>query len=96
LLKATGLARSTFYYRQKSLQVADQYAELKAKIGVLFETQQARYGYRRMTSTLRQMGHPIHHKTVQGLMRPLPLNSLVRVKKYRAYIVVYIVLNSSM
>jgi transposase InsO family protein len=85
LLKVAGLARSTFYYQQKALQVADKYAPLKVRIRALFEQHKGRYGYRRITATIRQMGELVNHKTVQRLMMQLQLKSLVRVKKYRSY-----------
>jgi putative transposase len=85
LLKMAGLARSTFYYQQKALQAADKYAPLKARIRALFEQHKGRYGYRRITAAIRQMGELINHKTVQRLMRQLQLKSLVRLKKYRSY-----------
>lgn len=85
LLKVAGLARSTFYYQQKVLQVADKYAPLKASIRTLFEQHKGRYGYRRVTAAIRQMGELVNHKTVQRLMAQLQLKSLVRVKKYRSY-----------
>ncbi|BAX59612.1 putative integrase [Burkholderia stabilis] len=85
LLKAAGLARSTFYYQLKALGVGDRYAELKAKIRTVYDHHQGRYGYRRITATIRQAGHVINHKTVQRLMGQLQLKSLVRPKKYRSW-----------
>lgn len=85
LLKVAGLARSTFYYEQKALQMADKYAELKVKIRTLFDQHKGRYGYRRITAAIRRDGHLINHKTVRQLMVQLQLKSCVRVKKYRAY-----------
>ncbi len=85
LLKAAGLARSTFYYQLKALDVGDRYAELKAKIRTVYDHHQGRYGYRRITATIRQAGHVINHKTVQRLMGQLQLKSRVRPKKYRSW-----------
>jgi putative transposase len=85
LLKVAGLARSTFYYQQKALSAADKYGELKTKILTLFEQHKGRYGYRRITLALRNLGRVINHKTVQRLMDQLRLKSYVRVKKYRSY-----------
>lgn len=45
LLKLADLARSTFYYQQKALQVADKYADLKARIKTIFDRHKGRYGY---------------------------------------------------
>lgn len=85
LLQMAGLARSTFYYQQKALQAVDKYAPLKARIRALFEQHKGRYGYRRITAAIRQMGELVNHKTVQRLMMQLQLKSLVRLKKYRSY-----------
>ena len=85
LLKVAGLARSTFYYQHKVLQLADKYAEVKDRIGQIYAQHKGRYGYRRITATLRLKGGSINHKTVQRLMGELQLKSRVRLKKYRSY-----------
>jgi putative transposase len=85
LLKVAGLARSTFYYQYKATRTADKYADLKARIRTIFEQHKGRYGYRRITESIRQLGQQINHKTVQRLMAILGLKSLVRLKKYRSY-----------
>ena len=85
LLKAAGMARSTFYYQHKALQVCDKYADVKARIRAIYDQHKGRYGYRRITAMLRQQGSLINHKTVQRLMDQLQLKSLVRVKKYRVF-----------
>ena len=85
LLKAAGLARSTFYYQLKVLQAGDRYAELKDRIQTVYGHHKGRYGYRRITASMRQAGLSINHKTVQRLMAQLQLKSLVRPKKYRSY-----------
>ena len=85
LLKLADLARSTFYYQRKSLQAADKYEQLKGQIRTIFHDHKGRYGYRRITAGLRQLGHQVNHKTVQRLMGTIGLKSLVRPKKYRSY-----------
>lgn len=85
LLKLAGLARSTFYYQQKALLVADKYADLKNHIRTIYARHKGRYGYRRITATIQKMGMLVNHKTVQRLMTELGLKSLVRIKKYRSY-----------
>ncbi|WP_188868696.1 IS3 family transposase, partial [Pseudomonas asuensis] len=86
LLKAAGLARSTFYYQSKTLAVADKYARLKSTIKTLFEQHKGRYGYRRITAAIRNQGTGINHKTIQRLMGVLALKSSIRRRsKYRAY-----------
>jgi putative transposase len=85
LLKLAGLPRSTFYYQQKVAQVADKHDALKQKIRTIFARHKGRYGYRRVTLALRQLGQQVNHKTVQRQMTQLGLRSLVRPKKYRSY-----------
>jgi putative transposase len=85
LLKLAGIARSTFYYQQKAAQAGDKHAGLKKQIGDIYARHKGRYGYRRITSAIRQLGKKVNHKTVQGLMVKLGLKSLVRPKKYRSY-----------
>lgn len=85
LLRAAGLARSTFYYQQAALKVADKYAAMKDQIKAIYEQHKGRYGYRRITATLRRQGCVINHKTVQRLMDELNLKSICRLKKYRSY-----------
>jgi putative transposase len=85
LLKLAGIARSTFYYQQKAAQADDKHAGLKRQIGDIYACNKGRYGYRRITSAIRQLGRKVNHKTVQSLMGKLGLKSLVRPKKYRSY-----------
>ena len=85
LLQLAELARSTLYYQQKSLQAVDKYEQLKGQIRTLFNGHKGRYGYRRITAGLRQLGQQVNHKTVQRLMGILGLKSLVRPKKYRSF-----------
>jgi putative transposase len=85
LLKAAGLARSTFYYQSKVLDAGDRHRDLKARIKAVYERHRGRYGYRRITAAIRQAGQSVNHKTVQRLMGELKLKSLVRVKKYRSW-----------
>ncbi len=85
LLKLAGLARSTFYYQQKVRESVDKYQQIKDSIREVFDSHKGRYGYRRITATLVQMGKRVNHKTIQRLMSQLGLKSLVRLKKYRSY-----------
>lgn len=85
MLKLAGLARSTFYYQQKVARATDKHEALKLRIQSIFELHQGRYGYRRVTVAIRNLGQRINHKTVQRQMVQLGLTSLVRPKKYRSY-----------
>lgn len=67
------------------LQTEDKHASLKARIQALYHEHHGRYGYRRITATLRRAGEKVNHKIVQRLMQQLGLKSKVRVKRYRSY-----------
>ena len=58
---------------------------LLRRIQTIYDHHKGRYGYRRITTVLRQAGEVINHKTAQRLMQQLGLKSLVRPKRYRAY-----------
>lgn len=85
LLKLAGLARSTFYYQVQAVRGEDKYAELKENIKAIYHRHKGRYGYRRITAALKQLGLIANHKTVQRLMGELGLKSIVRAKKYKSY-----------
>lgn len=82
LLQVAGLARSTFYYQCRAIMGTEQQCDIGAKIRVVYDEHKGRYGYRRITATLRSsMAEPINHKCVQRLMQKMGLRSLIRVKK---------------
>jgi len=85
LLKASGMARSTFYWQLAACKKPDKYADDKGRISALFHKHKGRYGYRRITLAVRRTGHPLNHKTVQRLMQQLQLKSCIRRKKYNSY-----------
>ena len=85
LLKVAGLARSTFYYQLGVLTAGNKHSEVAATIKAVFDRHKGRYGYRRITAAIRQLGKRINHKTVQRLMGELKLKSLVRPKKYKSF-----------
>lgn len=79
------MPRSVYYYWLRSPSRPDRYAEEKRRIAAIFHQHKGRYGYRRITWTLRRQGRPLNHKTVQRLMGQLGLASRVRPKRYRSY-----------
>jgi len=85
LLKLAGLARSTYYYQVKVLEAGDKDADLKAMIKAVYERHKGRYGYRRITAAICQMGRHVNNKPIQRLMQVLKLKSLVRPKKYKSF-----------
>jgi putative transposase len=86
LLDIAGLARSTYYYHQPSLDRPDPQTALKAAIRRHFEAAHGRYGHRRIHACLIREGWRVAKKTVLQLMRHLGLACPVRRRKrYGAY-----------
>ena len=85
LLQASDIARSVFYYHCNTLKNVDINVDEKTKIREIFHQHKGRYGYRRITLALRNMGMVINHKKVQRLMQKLNLKSKVRPKRYNSY-----------
>lgn len=79
------MARSTYYYYQKSSQIRDKYQDIKDWIRLIYHQHKGRLGYRRITLEIRNKGFIINHKTILRLMKYLGLKSLIRVKKYKSY-----------
>ena len=85
LLKASELPKSVYYYHRNKGDSNDKYDTIKQQITSIYHAHKGRYGYRRITSTLRNAGTLINHKTVQRLMLQLSLKSVVRPKRYKSY-----------
>ena len=85
LLKASELPKSVYYYHSNKSDGHDKYDAIKKQIKSISHAHKGRYGYRRITSTLRSTGTLINHKTVQRLMPQLSLQSTVRPKRYNSY-----------
>jgi putative transposase len=85
LIRAVGIPKSSFYYRQHCIDASARYGVEKSKIQEIYHQHKGRYGYRRICLVLKQMGYLLNHKTVQKLMGELKLKSVVRVKKYKSY-----------
>ncbi len=85
LLKLADLPRSTYYHQIKAMTVGDKLAPRKAQILEIHHRHKGRYGYRRVTATLRSAGQLVNSKVVRRLMAELNIKCTVRVKKYKSY-----------
>ncbi len=79
------MAKSVFYYHRCQFDVKDKYADLKQRITELYHQHKGRYGYRRITAMLKQLGYYHNHKLVAKLMRHLNLSARIRRQRYRSY-----------
>ena len=85
LLEKTRMARSTYYYHSKRLSESDGYDYARAAIRKIYDHHKGRYGYRRVTSQLRNDGMTLNHKTVQKLMVEMGLYGKRKKAKYKSY-----------
>lgn len=85
LLKRAQIPRSTYYYWIKTWGRPDPNADLKTRIGAIYQEHKGRYGYRRIRDQLHLDGFPVNHKKVQRMMGELGLSCVIRMKKYRSY-----------
>ena len=81
LLKVAGMARSSYYYRLRSMETSDKYADVRKRIKELHQKHKGRYGYRRLTASLQQDGVRINHKTVSRLMHEEGVICKIRKKR---------------
>ena len=79
LCKVLELPRSTFY---RWLQITERPKDkVEARINKICLRHKLRYGYRRVTATLRKMGLCVNHKKVLRIMRQNHILFKVRRKK---------------
>ena len=86
LLKILGLSRSSYYYTKTKEDKDKKNKNIEEAILFIQEKNKYRYGYRRITLELRNMGFIVNHKKVLRLMRKLGVLSFVRpTRKYNSY-----------
>ncbi len=79
------MARSVFYYHLKRAKRAHKYAAEMEVVKEIFHEHKGRYGYRRITSEMRNRGYTINHKTVRHLMGEMGLKCRIRKVRYHSY-----------
>ena len=79
------MARATFYYHTKRLSEPDGYDDARVAIRTIYDTHHGRYGYRRITFQLHNVGMLLNHKTVQKLMVEMNLYGKRKKAKYKSY-----------
>ena len=79
------MPKSVFYYHRAKLGDEDKYTDLKQRIATLYHQHKGRYGYRRITAALKQLGSHYNLKLIAKLMRHLNLSARIRRQRYRSY-----------
>jgi putative transposase len=85
LLKLAKLSKSTFFYILKSFNSIDKDSYIKDIIISIFNENNARYGYRRITLELSNRGLIVNHKKVKRIMKQLGLFGKTPRSKYKSY-----------
>ena len=86
LLKAIGLAKSTYYFEmQKEDPIKTRNKEVTDEIKDIFEHHKGRYGVRRVYMELVNRGYKINHKRVQRIMHEAGLEGKRPKEKYHSY-----------
>lgn len=87
LLRAAGLARSTFYYQCHAAQRENPQNAMEARIRAVYDEHKGRYGYRRIKAALcNSVEKPVNHKCVQRLMQKMGLRALIRAKRRSGHV----------
>ena len=85
MLNIAKIAKSVFYYHRCQFDVKDKYADLKHHIAQIYHKHKGRYGYRRVTAALKQLGVYHNHKLIAKLMHDMKLSAKIRRQNYRSY-----------
>ena len=86
MLKAIGMAKSTYYYElSKTDAVQERNIPIESEIQVIFTQNKGRYGVRRVHAALVNRGFAVNHKRVQRIMHNLGLLGKRPKEKYHSY-----------
>jgi putative transposase len=86
VLRALGMARSTYYFELLRMRRPDGDGEIKSEIKAIFEENKGRYGVRRVLAELRNRGRKASRKKVQRLMHAMGLKGACPKEKYHSFI----------
>ena len=86
MLKAFGIAKSTYYYEiSRKDAVQERNVSMESEIQTIFEQNKGRYGVRRVHAELVNRGFAVNHKRVQRIMHNLGLLGKRPKEKYHSY-----------
>ncbi len=85
MLKFFTLAKSSYFYEISTYYKGDLDADLKESIQDIYNRNKGRYGYRRITLELNNIGVKVNHKKVKRIMSDLKLYGIQPRAKYKSY-----------
>ena len=83
LLKKLNLAKSSYYYQEKTIYAEDKYSTLRKRIIQLFHENRDIFGYRRIHTLLHREGIKVSEKVVRRIMKQEKL--IIRRKRRQKY-----------
>lgn len=83
LLKKLNLAKSSYYYQEKTIYAEDKYSDLRKRIIQLFHENRDIFGYRRIHMLLHREGVKVSEKVVRRIMKQEKL--IIRRKRRQKY-----------
>ena len=83
LLRVSGMSRSTYYHRLRSLRSRECLQGTDALISEIFHESGREYGCRKVAAVLGRRGVSMNFKTVNRRMRSMGLECVYRRKRYR-------------
>lgn len=85
MLPASGMKKSTYFYRLAHLEMSEDELRLRRNIFNIFHESFDYYGHRKITLELERQGTKVDKKTVAKIMKGEGLRCKYRPKKYRRY-----------
>jgi putative transposase len=86
VLRALGMARSTYYFELGRMRRPDADEGMRSEIKAIFGENKGRYGVRRVLAELRGRGRRISRKKVQRLMHAMGLRGACPKEKYHSFV----------
>lgn len=79
------ISKSTYFYNVKNYNFPKKDVDLENKITEIFNYHKSRYGYRRITLSLKNENILVNHKKVKRIMKELGLFAKKPKAKYKSY-----------
>ena len=87
LLKHLSMSKSSYYYVEQTNKKEDKYKTVRTLLKEIFSKNYECYGYRRLHTALKKMGHFLSEKVIRRLMKEEKIKVIkCRKKRYSSYL----------
>ena len=87
LLKHLSMSKSSYYYVEQTNKKEDKYKTVRTLLIEIFSKNHECYGYRRLHTALKKMGHFLSEKVIRRLMKEEKIKVIkCRKKRYSSYL----------